>query len=391
MHSRIQETGRPTSRGFTLIELLVVIAIIAVLIALLLPAVQSAREAARRSQCVNNMKQLGLALHNYASSTGAFPLGGNSGPIAFGGVCNSLTREGCADWGAWSAQTMLLPYMEQGTIYNTLNFVTTARGNGDTEAANTTGFLTVINSYLCPSATPPPRINQNAFFVNGVRVGYWPGNSYFASAGSTIMWLGWPTNSPNGVFNVGGQAYAVRDIQDGTSNTVAFGEFRIGDFNDQKNSIQDIVGVQWNNVGWASVPNRNMDGPFSNMPAGAGYLTPALQACSTAWQANSSGFGANGTGQRSWNGRLWHVGNYGHALGNLVVPPNSPYPYCQFWTDNGDFDSAGINGLSSYHSGGANVCFADGSVRFLKNSVAYNVLWSLGSRAQDDVVSADQY
>jgi len=139
------------------------------------------------------------------------------------------------------------------------------------------------------------------------------------------------------------------------------------------------------------VPNRNMDGPYSNMPAGSGYLTPALQACAAAWQANNNGYGANGTGQRSYNGRLWHVGNYGHALGNLLVPPNSQYPYCQFYTDNGDIDSAAINGLSSFHSGGANVAFADGSVRFLKNSVAYSVLWSLGSRAQDDVVSSDQY
>jgi len=394
MRPGTRETRRAASRGFTLIELLVVIAIIAVLIALLLPAVQSAREAARRSQCVNNLKQLGLALQNYQASIGSFPLGGNSGPYALGEICHPLTRVGCYDWGAWSAQTMLLPYIEQSIIYNRLNFVTTGRGNAYAEATNTTGALAVVNSFLCPSATPPPRTSQNAYWVNNIPVGYWPGNSYFASTGSSIMWLGWPAYNPNGVFNVGGSVFGVRDIQDGTSNTIVFGEFRIGDYNDLKNSLQDIVGVDWNTVGWAKVSNGDMDGPLSNMPAGSGYLTPALQACSVAWQTkNYTAYGVNG--QRSWNGRLWHHGIYGHSLGNLVVPPNSPYPYCQFWQSNRldsfDFDSGGIVGLSSFHSNGANACFADGSVRFIKNSIAYNVLWSLGSRAQDDMAGADQY
>ena len=112
--------------------------------------------------------------------------------------------------------------------------------------------------------------------------------------------------------------------------------------------------------------------------------------CSQAWRSGSAtNYGTNG--QRSWNGRLWHVGNYGHSFGNTLVPPNSQYPYCQFYDSNGDFDSAGINGLSSYHPGGANVAFADGSVRFLKNSVAWNTLWGLGSIAQGETISSSQY
>src|ERR1700719_571702 len=99
-------------RGFTLIELLVVIAIIAVLIALLLPAVQSAREAARRIQCTNNIKQLGLALHNYHTANNSFPQG----------VAASFTPYGCVAWSGWSAQSLLLPYVEQSTIYNAANF-----------------------------------------------------------------------------------------------------------------------------------------------------------------------------------------------------------------------------------------------------------------------------
>ena len=114
---------RNTRPGFTLIELLVVIAIIAVLIALLLPAVQAAREAARRSQCVNNLKQLGLAMHNYESTHQSFPLGGNNGP---GGPTTYDNRY----WGAWSTQTMLLPYMEQTAIYQAINFNYLGRSDG---------------------------------------------------------------------------------------------------------------------------------------------------------------------------------------------------------------------------------------------------------------------
>jgi len=364
--------ARPrTSRGFTLIELLVVIAIIAVLIALLLPAVQSAREAARRSQCVNNLKQLGLALHNYHSTNDSFPLGGNQGPSVPGAGC-------CQSWGAWSAQTMLLPYMEQNAVYNTLNFNSVARGNGTSEAMNTTGTMTKINSFLCPSSTPPV----------GTWYGRtWPGNSYFASAGSSLMWLGSGTNRPNGIFANSGPVSGVRDVQDGTANTIAFGEMRIGDFNDQQNSIQDMVGNT--NYSLFGASNRNMDAAASNMPQGGGQLTTALQQCGQSWQSKTGSYGTNG--QRSWNGRLWFIGMYGHALGNVLVPPNSQYPYCQFWDTNSDSDSAGIYGLTSYHTGGANICMADGSVHFLKSSVAWVTLWALGSKSQGEVVSADAY
>src|SRR5438094_403042 len=125
-------------RGFTLIELLVVIAIIAVLIALLLPAVQSAREAARRIQCTNNLKQLGIAMHNYLTAINAFPM---TETVAFGYVGYS------SDWGAWSAQSLLLGYLEGQPIYNSCNFSWTVWW-GTGLSINSTALNTTIMTFV---------------------------------------------------------------------------------------------------------------------------------------------------------------------------------------------------------------------------------------------------
>src|SRR4051794_5871597 len=143
--------------AFTLIELLVVIAIIAVLIALLLPAVQAAREAARRAQCVNNLKQIGLALHNYHGVNNSFPLG-RTIPQA----------------GSFSPQSRVLEYIEQGVIYNTLNF-----SLGWSDVSNATGVATTVNSFLCPSdsknAVPPPLGATNYRPNEGTSLAMWYG------------------------------------------------------------------------------------------------------------------------------------------------------------------------------------------------------------------------
>ncbi len=370
MSDRLAIRRRRPATGFTLIELLVVIAIIAVLIALLLPAVQSAREAARRAQCTNNMKQLGLAMHNYHAANNCFPPGGTN--------ASNLKGQVAQGWGCWSAHAMMLPYLEQGTIYNAINFSIASEylGNGE-DQLQVTATTRAINVFLCPS-------NETHQYSQYSSIPYFfPGNTYFASIGSCMSQYGnspyaeIPVGSaaPNGLFQVFGPAIGIQWVIDGTSNTIAMGEWITGSTLGTLTLPMDAVPV-----GTTLPAGASPGSPLLLMPAGGyGFNAWLKQQCvQQIPAANAMGNPYNELGQD------WCVGLFFHTIGNILVGPNPPYPNCaaDIYGLGDTDDDIGYFGLSSRHPGGCNVLMGDGSVRFLKNSVNQLTLWGLGSRAR---------
>ncbi|MHC5537642.1 DUF1559 family PulG-like putative transporter, partial [Singulisphaera rosea] len=214
---------RRRREGFTLIELLVVIAIIAVLIGLLLPAVQSAREAARRIQCVNNLKQLGLALHNYNSAYGSFPIAQSWAKTTPG-----------ANYGGnpWSAHAQVLGYLEQQTVYNAINFnFAPAQALNLAYWTNSTILYTRLTSFICPSDGLSPTTLTN------IRMDF--DCNYVGSTGTTVEAVGAVNQTVSirqstGLFHFddpiqhGSRATNAASVTDGTSNTIAYSEHLIG-------------------------------------------------------------------------------------------------------------------------------------------------------------------
>lgn len=323
---------RKSGRGFTLIELLVVIAIIGVLIALLLPAVQAAREAARRSQCVNNLKQLGIALHNYHDTIGALPLG-RTIPQQF----------------SFSVQARLLPYMEQTTLQNALNF-----DLGWSFPDNLTAYSATISSFVCPSdpRTVPGNLKwgPTSYRANeGTSVAMWFGESDTAGVNTAL------TIAPNGLF-FSNETIKLASITDGSSNTAAFSEHLLGDFS-------NAVATEKADTFWPQT-----------YPA-----TPeeAYQFCRNFdWRVLTfqrvSDVGAPWVYGYHSTSSYWHSG-----------PPNTKscmYPPSRIMTV-----------ATSQHPGGVNVCMGDGSVKFVKDSVSRDTWRAVGTRAGGEVVSATDY
>jgi prepilin-type N-terminal cleavage/methylation domain-containing protein/prepilin-type processing-associated H-X9-DG protein len=345
--------------AFTLIELLVVIAIIAVLIALLLPAVQAAREAARRAQCVNNLKQIGLAIHNYHQAIESLP------PGHFG-----------TGWNDWNATTMMLAYMEQGPLYNSINFANTGDAADPGFQPNTTSFRAKINLLLCPS--DPDRLSNvfghSNYYGNSGNApeGIFDNHNHKASNGLFAS-----VNHENGTPNV--KPVAFRDILDGLSQTAAYSE-RV------KGLSSGFTGFDYARPTSAEMSvnvdfNGTTNGQFNDTIPGPYYAAcRALSPYLPTGKFNTSGSISSG--------EYWWDGHYETGLYNHIMTPNT-------WScddaANDWVNDAGASDVSSHHAGGVNVLFADGSVRFVKDSVSTTVWWALGSRDQGEVVSSDSY
>ena len=339
--------------GFTLIELLVVIAIIGVLIALLLPAVQAAREAGRRAQCINNLKQIGIAIHNYHGAFQALPFG--KGP-SYGTVL-----PGTPVYARWSANSQLLMFIEQGNLFNSINFNLPPETPGMAGAvpfmppyqnpnrANATASVTQVATFLCPSDGPP--INS------------WPGgNNYLGNqqtwacdlsenSASTVA----PNEQPRGIFYFL-SAVRLADVTDGTSNTAFYSEKLRG------------KGIPDPRTDMFAVPNQtSLDATFQTCQTINKMTTPPLT---------------------SRQGMSWVMGEMCCTSYNHVAPPNGTS--CAGINFPGSMANMAMQvPPSSRHPGGVNVLMGDGSCRFLKDTVALTTWRAVGTRNGGETISGD--
>jgi prepilin-type N-terminal cleavage/methylation domain-containing protein/prepilin-type processing-associated H-X9-DG protein len=340
MDVRTSDTRRA---GFTLIELLVVIAIIAVLIALLLPAVQAAREAARRTQCTNNLKQIGLALHNYHAPWNSFPVGFL---YAYRGV---LPISSPLQY-RWSVLAQMAPFLEQANLYNALNFDFPIAHQPTTSGAlfwpyfpaNTTAMATQVALFVCPSdGAPPPAVGSGP-------------TSYAFCAGDGSG--GGDATGADGTFILG-LPQSVASLTDGTSQTAAASE--------------QLLGIA---------------GPYSQ-PTPLPVPSPLIRAMArvVAGPLTDAACAVAGNGWLLNRGSGWWDGNYQNTLYNHYLTPNARRPDCIV------YHNPGWKGARSLHPGGVNLLFGDGHSTFIKETVDARIWRAIATRAGGEVISADAY
>jgi prepilin-type N-terminal cleavage/methylation domain-containing protein/prepilin-type processing-associated H-X9-DG protein len=400
-------------RGFTLIELLVVIAIIAVLIALLLPAVQSAREAARRAQCTNNLKQIGLAVHNYLSANEALP-------PAY--VVYSIGPGGTNTAQDFTALTRMLPFLEQNAIYNSINFNVSGRWggsgndivgqmNGSTADCDEWGLMNAsasanqIQSFLCPSDTdlanltffiftqggPAHAVGRYNYPINGGSNPFRGGTGSGALNGAVYIpaFKAGLTNpgglkpvpemasgGPGSLLNVVAEPpITIASFTDGTSNTAAYSEWIRAD------------GLQPRGVGWGAQNGKDGLGQIYsfnnplNVDSLAGQPNMDYQISQLCDQSSAAQ-------AYTWKGDWWFNDKFSYSH------TQTPNRRSCWYTDVGGrpwSGAASVVSASSRHPGGVNTAFADGSVKFIKSTIN-NATWvGLGSRNGGEIVSADSY
>jgi prepilin-type N-terminal cleavage/methylation domain-containing protein/prepilin-type processing-associated H-X9-DG protein len=347
-------------RGFTLVELLVVIAIIGILVALLLPAVQAAREAARRMSCSNNLKQFALAAHNYHDSHKSFPR------YAYRPI-NPPGPGFRGHWEGYGVSTMMLPYMEQQNIYDQAMAAIVPGQDNRWHAGPSYNPVarTKIGTFLCPSAEGSPE----AGWLWG------PGNNYAVSSGTNLWWNGY-TSAQNGAFR-NDKETKFGDFSDGTSNTIFMSEQLIGDNNGSIYREGEVV--------------RNAQFQVSDRNTWWGPALPGTNAALT--QANMETWGlaceANKNDHLSSNGWNWLCANMTQTIFNTAAPPNWRYPTCIAINPPGyASDRHGNYPARSAHPGGVNMALADGSVQFTAETVDFILYQSQGTRNGGEPTSA---
>ena len=319
-------------RAFTLIELLVVIAIIAILIALLLPAVQQAREAARRTQCKNNLKQIGLAIHNYHDTFNAVPFGCTIEGGTINGNRNTYRR--------FSGHLAMLPYIDQAPLYNQTTAFLDSTTNGVPWNNSVPAVTAKLPYLLCPSDSTSskegPRAHANYAFSYGDNG--WDSNPAWAGNGGRGI-----RGFFKGIRNDGQGGYRrFRDVTDGLSNTVAMGEHIVAKDNG----------------------TRINDGITTTVVSNGGRRSPAECAASVGagrvYNDRGNNNGSELAGTRAFDGAP------PFNCVNTILAPNSPS--CKNGNDN-QHNRDGIFAMTSHHVGGAQVVMGDGAVRFISESI----------------------